>query len=173
MTIEFDSIMLDLALRNLDSERERFKDIDTKATGIITIMGILMTFVINFAVPVVHDKISIILFILTAFSFLVTIFISVWVIRIRMGPGLITTILINKLENEDTERQIGGIIGTLTKIGDELQSVCNDKAEDLRLAIYALFISIALLILYSLSLIYSNYAYMEFVELLHRLVHIY
>lgn len=170
---EFDVVMLDLALRNLDSEKNRFRDIDTKATGIITIMGILMTFVINFAMPVVHDKISIILFILTAFSFLVTIFISVWVIRIRMGPGLITTKLINKLENEDTERQIGGIIGTLAKIGEELQSVCNDKAEDLKLAIYALFTSVALLISYSLSLIYSNYTSLDLLELLHQLVYIY
>ncbi len=42
--VPFEDVLLDIAWKNLDSENNRFKDIDTKAIGIITITGILMTF---------------------------------------------------------------------------------------------------------------------------------
>ncbi len=143
---DFEDAMLDVAWKNLDNEEKRYKDIDAKAIGLITITGILMTFLMK---PVSPG--SKILFFLTAISFLATILLSVIVIRVRSAEGLSTTYLIEDFKEEKPERQIRGLIGTIAATERTLREVCNTKANELRCAVYALGLGVGLLILYALS----------------------
>jgi len=86
----------------------------------------------------------------TLLFFLLTIFFSILAIRLRKFDGLTTSILVNKLKDEDDERQIGGIIGTIAATEDDLCNISNDKAKKLRYAVYFLGFSIVLLIMNSL-----------------------
>lgn len=81
---DFDKAMLDLACKNIETEENRFKDIDTKAIGIITITGALMVFLGKPpAQPSASGNISYVFFALTGLSFLATIFLCILVIRTR------------------------------------------------------------------------------------------
>ena len=146
---DFEDALLDIAWKSLDSENSRFKDIDTKAIGIITIVGILMTFLSK---PAKLGCLSTTLFLLTAISFLITILICALVIRVRVLDILSTNYLIEDFKNEKPERQIRGLISTIAKAEGILRDRCNQKANELRHAVFALGISIVLLILYSLSI---------------------
>jgi len=145
---DFEDAMMDIAWKNYDSENKRFKDIDAKAIGVITITGILMTFLSK---TDNHSEISTALFILTSVSFLGTILFSVKTIKVRGSEALSTDYLIQDLKNENTMRQIRGMIATIAAAEDSQREVCNEKAGDLSCAVYGLGISIILLILYSLS----------------------
>lgn len=142
----FDDALLDVAWKSLDSHCNRFKDIDNKAIGIITISGILMTFL---AKPVDNRVISTVLFILTAVFFFITILLSVIVIRTRKYEALSTEELIKEFCDEDEKRQIRGIIGTIAETEKKMCEVSNAKARELKYAIYALSVSIVSLIFYS------------------------
>ena len=142
---DFDKALLDIGWKNLDIEYKRIKDLDTKATGIITITGILITFLIK---P--QDVVgNLILFKLALASFFITILLSIVVIRNRKYEGNSTLKLISELEDEDSERQIGGIIGRNAKTECDLCIIANDKAKELRWAIRFLAFSILLLIIHS------------------------
>lgn len=145
--IKFEDALLDIGWKNLDSENKRFKDIDAKAIGVITITGILMTFISRMDNP---SAMSTVLFILTLISFLGTILFSVKTIKVRGGEALSTDYLIQDLKNEKPERQIRGMIATIAAAENNQIKICNEKAEDLSYAVYGLGISIILLILYSL-----------------------
>ena len=108
----------------------RYKNIDNKAVGIISITGILMTFSV---------------------FFLVTIILSIMAMSVRQTEALSTKYLIENLKNESPERQIRGIIGTIAEAEADLRKVGNAKANWMRYSVYALGISVALLILYSLT----------------------
>ena len=140
--------MLDIAWKNLDSQRNRFKDIDTKAIGIITISGILMTFITK---SLNCEYAPMIFFILTSLAFLVTIILSVRVIRLRETDMISTNNLITQLREEDKERQIRGIIGTIAKVEKSLQTACDTKSNELQYSVYSLGCSVLFLTLYSLS----------------------
>ena len=145
---EFDDAMLDIAWKNLESQYNRFKDSDTKAIGIITISGILMTFITK---STNCGQASMVFFILTSLSFFATILLSVMVIRTREFGMVLTNNLLDELKGERKERQIRGIIGTIGAAEQNICIVSNTKAKNLKLAIYALSVSIVLLIFYSLS----------------------
>lgn len=145
---DFDDALLDTAWKNMDDENNRFKDIDAKAIGIITITGVLVTFL---AKPVNSRNITNIFFILTTLSFLVTILFSILVIRVRRVEALSTQYLIEDFKNEKPERQIKGLIGTIAKSHSDLRMACNKKAKDLIRAVYALGFSVISLIFYTIS----------------------
>ncbi len=147
--VEFEDALLDIAWKNLDGENNRFKDIDTKAIGIITITGILMTFL---AKPESAGNITSFLLILTALSFLITIFLSVSVIRIRRADALSTNYLIEDLKSMEPKLQIKGVIKTISNAEESLGEVCTSKAKELEYALFALGASIILLISYTLSI---------------------
>lgn len=146
--VEFEDALLDIAWKNLDSENNRFKDIDTKAIGIITITGILMTFLVK---PESTEDITSFLFILTAFSFLITILLSVRVIRIRRADALSTNYLIEDLKSMESNLQIKGVIKTIANAEESMGEVCTSKAKELEYVVFALGASIILLISYTLS----------------------
>jgi uncharacterized membrane protein YkgB len=148
---EFEDALLDIASKNIDSERNRFKDIDTKATAIITIVGVLITFL---AQQFASSSGNVFLFLLTSLSFLITILICVLVIRVKMGEFLSTELLIEDFKDVKKEDQIRGIIVTTAKVEKSLRDCCSQKANELRYAVYALGISIVLLILYSVVYVY-------------------
>ncbi len=144
---EFNDAMLDLAWNNLNSEHNRFKDIDTKAIGIITITGILMAFLTKSTFVGVTPSI----FILSiAVAFFITIFFSLRAVKIREIDALSSKILIDTFRNENPTRQIGGIIGTIAETEKDVRAVCNSKAVDLERAIFALGFGVAMLILYTI-----------------------
>ena len=145
--MEFEDAMIDVVWKKLDIENNRFKDIDTKAIGVITIIGILMTFL---AKPTDSGFITSTLFISTALIFLEAILLSVSVIRVRKGEGVSTKILISGLKKEKPENQIRGIISTIADAEDKLGDVCDNKAYELSLAVYTLGAGIISLIFYSL-----------------------
>lgn len=142
---DFDDAMLDIAWKNLEIEEKRYKDIDTKAIGLITISGILMTFLAK------STEGFNILFFLTALSFMATVLFSALVIRVRYSRSLSTKLLIQDFRNEAPERQIRGIIGTIAAAEDALSDICDRKANELRYSVFALCFSITFLIIYSLS----------------------
>ncbi|NJD52908.1 MAG: hypothetical protein FIB07_08590 [Candidatus Methanoperedens sp.] len=148
---DFEDALLIVACKNLESEANRFKDIDTKVLGIITITGILITFLMKSADS---GKISTIIFLLTALSFLVTILFCVFTIKTRYTEAVSTSNLVNDIKNREKEHQLKGIIDTIAVSENTLRMAANSKAKDLRHAIYALGFSVFLLILYSLSVFF-------------------
>lgn len=156
---DFEDAMLDIAWSNLDSENNRFKDIDTKAIGIITITGILITFLsrdlINTdTITTQFNGISTSLFLLTILSFFLTIVFSILALRVRQYDTLSSLNLINRLKNESPGNQIQGIIRNIADTEYDLRDVCNSKAEDLKHAIFTLGLGISFLIFYTFSLFY-------------------
>lgn len=145
---DFDDAMLDVAWNNLNFQYTRFKDIDTKAIGIITITGILITFLSK---PTGNGCLSNTLFIMTSLFFLITILLSVAAIALRKYEALSTNNLIAELSHEGEKRQIRGITGTMAKVEKEICDAANKKADILKFAIFSLGASIILLILYSIS----------------------
>ncbi len=146
---EFEDAMLDIGWKNLDSEYDFFKDMDTKAIGIITITGILITFLPK---PTVPNSISSLLFYLTTVSFMVTIFLCILVIRSRNVKGLLTKDIIEQLRDETPEKKIQRTIDTLSDLQDSLYNEgTKPKSKELKWAIRALGLSVFLLIIYSIS----------------------
>lgn len=144
---DFEDSMLDIAWKNLESENKRFKDIDAKAIGIITIIGILIAFL---GTPKLTGYISTIFFISTSILFLITIFFSVKTISVREAEAISTKYLIDDLFDKEVGHQIRGIITTIAATEDDVSEVCDNKAEDLTYAVYFLGSSIILLTLYVL-----------------------
>ena len=132
-----------------------FKDIDTKSIGIITITGILITFIsrdfINSECITLINCLKISLFASTLLTFLVTILFSVLALQVKGYEGLSTKLLKEDLKNEPPVNQIRGIINTISKTEDSMSKINNEKAENLKHAIITLGISISLLILHALS----------------------
>jgi len=147
---EFDEVLLDIGWKNLEAQEKKYSDIDTKAIGIITISGIIMTFVTKPTDD--YSCLSVTLFFFTSVAFLVTILSSIWVIRARKYKGLLTNNLISELGAEAESRQIGGIIGSIAQTQQNLCKTTRNKAIDLRHTVYFMGISIVLLIAYSLSI---------------------
>lgn len=143
----FDEMLLELSCKNLESHYNRFKDIDAKAIGIITITGILITFITK---PTTTECLTKTFFALTMISFFVTIALSVWVIRTRKYEAISTDNLIKELSDETKEKQISRLVGTIAATEKKMWEVSNNKAKDLRWSIYCLGFSIIMLIFYSL-----------------------
>ncbi len=144
---EFEDVLLDIGWKNLESHYNRFKDIDAKAIGVITITGILITFLTK---PATNDCLTKTLFILTMVSFLITIILSILVIRTRKYETVSTKNLIKELSEEKKEDQISRTVGTIADKEQEICDVANTKAKDLRWAIYGLGFSVIMLIFYSI-----------------------
>ncbi len=142
----FDEILLELGWKNIENHYNRFKDIDTKAIGVITITGILITFL---AKPVTADCLTKTFFILTMISFLITIALSVYVIRTRKYEAISTENLI-KLSEGEKEDQLSRTVGTIAATEKKICEVANSKAENLKWSIYSLGFSIVMLIFYSI-----------------------
>ena len=146
---DFEGALLDISRANLDAVAKKHSDIDSKAIGLITISGILISFLLGFGKP--NNWISTGFFILTALSFLVTALLSVIVLRPRKAHELSTKILIDELKDEKPENQVSRVIASAAKIEYELQGICNAKAIELSSAVRALGISVIVLILFTLS----------------------
>lgn len=150
---EFNDALLDIAWKNLDRQYNRFKDIDTKAIGIITISGILMAFIAKSG-DGEQISISAFFFMLTSLLFFITILLSICAIRTRQIDIASTNKLIEELKDASEERQIPSIIGSIAASEHNVCKVSNAKAKNLRFAIYAFGISIISMICYSLSTIF-------------------
>jgi hypothetical protein len=154
--IEFDEALLDISWKNLESEQKRFKDMDTKAIGIITVVGILMTFLSKsdnfFSKP--EKGLPGILFLLTTLFFLVTVLLCILVIRVKRLDILSTKLLIDGgIETENPGDKIKGLIGTIADAEKQRRDRSDQKAGTLKYAIFALGIGVISLILYSISMI--------------------
>ena len=146
---EFDKSLLDIGWKNLESQEKKYTELDTKAMGIISISGIIITFITKPATD--SSCFSISLYILTSLAFFTTILFSIWAIRTRKYKGLLTNNLIYELGTEPEERQIGGIIGSIAQTQENLYETTRRKVIDIRHTVYIFGISILLLIIYSLS----------------------
>lgn len=137
---EFDYKLLDIALNNYKEQYSRFKDIDTKAIGIITITGILITFLRT------SVCVQTIFHVIISISFLITILFCILAIRTRRYESLSVYKIINEISTEYNEENTKRIISTVAKSEKSICGVANEKAIMLRYAIYTLAISIILLI---------------------------
>ena len=146
----FEDALLDIAWNNLESEGTRYKDIDNKAIGIITITGILMTFIIGSGDAVQPSPPSPLL-VAASISFLVTIILSIMAMSVRRTDAVSTKFLIEDLNDKAPERQIRGTIATIAEAETGMRKVGNSKASWMRYSVYALGVSVALLILDSLA----------------------
>lgn len=143
--MEFEDALLEIGWKNLDKEDKRFRDIENKAFAVITISGILMTFLVRL------EGSSEALFMLTSLFFLVTVALSVLALWTRGYDTVSTRSLIEDLKDKEKKLQIRGIISTIAKSEESLRSLCDAKVKWLRLSVYGLSLSVALLILYSAS----------------------
>jgi len=144
---EFEGTLIEIAWKKLDSENNRFRDIDTKAIAIITITGVLITLIPKYDNMGGFQKI---LLILTAVSFFTTIFLCILVLRTRKSEVISIKYLIEDFKNENKENQIRGLISTIAESERSLCKVCNNKANELNYAVIEFGISVILLVLYSL-----------------------
>lgn len=128
---DFEDALLDIAWKNLDAENQRYKDIDTKATGIITICALLVSILVGFR----GEGGSSLLFILTVIAFLITVFLSVIAIRTRYAKALSTNKLIDKILQETDGHPKRIMIGTIANTEHKLREVCNKKADELTYSI--------------------------------------
>ncbi|MFZ3168152.1 MAG: hypothetical protein WA130_11105 [Candidatus Methanoperedens sp.] len=144
--IEFNDAMLDVSQNIFDTENKRHEAIDTKAIGIISIAGILITFLIGFVKIEDYREV----FFLTVFSFLISVIFSIWVLIPRKTHLLLFNELIDKYEGTSQEIQITGIAATIWKTGKVLRKVCNTKATLLFISIIFLGTGVILLIILSL-----------------------
>ena len=147
----FEDALLDIAWNNLESEGTRYKDIDNKAIGVITITGILMTFIIGSGDAVQPSPPPSPLLVVASISFLVTIILSIMAMSVRRTDAVSTKFLIEDLNDKAPERQIRGTIATIAEAETGMRKVGNSKASWMRYSVYALGVSVALLILDSLA----------------------
>ena len=148
---DFEDKLLEVSWNNLNIENKRFKDIDTKAISIITICGILTTLLINFGIS--DNTLSQAIFILTALSFLVTVILSISIIKPREVKSLSTKILIDFFKDKPLEEQVTGIIATAADAEDVLMDTNDLKAQELNKSVKLLGVSVILLIVYSLTIL--------------------
>lgn len=153
---DFEDAMLDIAWKNFENEDRRFKDIDNKSIGIITITGIFITFLsrdfISSKELIQELNCIVYLFMIIMLFFFCAILFSVLALRVRGYDGLSTKNLIERLKNEPPANQIRGIINTIAETERDLRKLSNGKAENLSYAIIALGVSITLLIVYTFAL---------------------
>ena len=148
---DFEDALLEVSWNNLNIENKRFKDIDTKAISIITICGILTTLLINFGIS--DNTLSQIIFILTDLSFLLTVILSISIIKPRKVKSLSTKTLIDFFKDKAPETQITGIIATAAEAEDLLMDINDLKAQELNKSVTLLGVSVILMIVYSLTIL--------------------
>lgn len=149
---DFKDSMLEISQNNLNRYYQLYKDLDNKAIGLITITGILITFLSNFAK--LEYCLTKILFCFIVFFLFITMFFSILAIRTRLANVLSTNYLIEDFGSEtDSDTQIKGLIQTIGDAEDELDDVCSAKATEIQYAVYSLGISIIFIIFYTISIV--------------------
>lgn len=146
---EFDDVLLDSTRKNLDSQSSRFRDIDTKAIGIIALIGVLMTLLIK---PTNCDIKSIpyILYIITSISFSLSTMFCIGAIKIRQYEYLSTYNLVSLYQETDIKRQKRRMIRTIADIEEDICKKADNKVKWLKRSIYMLGVSIILYSIYSI-----------------------
>jgi hypothetical protein len=144
---KFEDCLLEITSKNIESEKKRLNDMDTKAIGIITIIGIVVVFISK---PENLGRLSATIYLITILSFLITILLCVLVLRVRDFNILETKYLVNDLRDENPETQIREIIDTSADVEASITDACKSKARQLRYAVFALGISMVFLIIYSI-----------------------
>ena len=140
---DFEDAMLDVSWNIFDTEMRRHEALDIKAIGIISIIGILTTFLIGF-VKVEGNNMFVFL---SVFCFTMAVIFSILVLIPRKTELLSISELIDKFEGTKQDIQITGIASTIWKTGRVLRSVCNKKAILLLISIIYLGAGVILLIL--------------------------
>ena len=143
---DFEDAMLDVSWNIFDTETKRHEALDTKAIGIISIAGILTTFLIGFVTIEEYKQIIL----LTVLSFMMAVIFSILVLIPQKTELLSFSKLIDKFEGSEQDIQITGIATTIWKTGRVLRNVCNKKAVLLLISIIFLGTGVILLILVSL-----------------------
>lgn len=146
---EFEATLLNISENNLNTISKKHNDIDTKAIGIITISGLLITFIMSSSTPIKGYVSSILLF-LTLVFFLITVFFCIVVLKPQKAHEPSTLKLIEQLKNENKDVQISRILQTHAEIEDELQDICSEKASELNKAVKLFGVSVILLIIFSI-----------------------
>lgn len=152
----FEEMMLQVSLKNLEMYNDLLRDVDSKAIAIATVTGVLAG-LLKGSENLINSgtKISWILFSLTIFSFLITAFLSILVIRVR-HKSIPTSKLLNKdfCEREEEKLKIQEIIRIIAEAEDSLNKTYEAKLHDLKLATITFLVSVIFLILYSSSLFF-------------------
>lgn len=141
---DFNDSLLEIVSKNIESEKKRLNDMDSKAIGIITIIGIIVIFISK---PENLGRLSATIYLITILLFLITILLCVAVLQVRQFNILVTKYLIEDFRDAEN---LKGIIDTSAEVEASLNKVCRSKAQYLRWAVHTLGISILFLIIYSI-----------------------
>ena len=139
---EFGDVMLEISQNIFDIENKRYEIIDNKAIAIITIVGILTTFLIGF---VSIENYKMILFPILG-SFAMSVVFSILVLFPTGAHFLNFNKLVDKYDGTPQNIQITGIAETIWKTSKSMRKACNTKA-------WLLFISLLFLVAGIISLI--------------------
>lgn len=138
---DFNDLLFELSLNNLNAANKKHSDIDLKALSIISICGILIGLMIGDSFSKFHDEmhpnnfVLKIIFATCVCLLIITIIVCTKVIHPRKTKSVSTFLITESLANENEERQIGMAISTIATNEEELQELCNSKANQLWIAI--------------------------------------
>ena len=154
--LSFEEIMLQVSLKNIEMYNDLLSDVDSKAIAIATVTGVLAG-LLKGSETLINSgtNISWILFSLTIFSFLITAFLSIFVIRVKHRNIPSSKLLIKDFcEKEEEKLNIQEIVRIIAEAEDSLKKTYETKLRDLKLATITFLVSIIFLILYSSSLFF-------------------
>jgi hypothetical protein len=163
---DFNDLLFEVSLYNLNAANKKHSDIDLKALTIITICGLLLGFMIGDSFSKLHDEVQTnfiltIFFSISVFSLFLTIYLCTQAIHPRESKEMSTS-SINKraheisisleaggLTNEVEERKIRMTIATIEKNEKKLQEICDCKAAQLLDATDAFIGSLFFIVVYA------------------------
>lgn len=152
--VDLTDLIIETSRKNLDNAEKRFRELDSKAIAIITVTGILISFLLGSNKFTNSLGITAkLLFLLTALSFLASIYYGVKTIRVRYIHFYPTDYFIENFkqsESTDDKIKIATVIEKYSETELELFNICREKGKDLEKSIYALGLSVSFLILYLL-----------------------
>ncbi|MCQ1534810.1 hypothetical protein FTO70_03710 [Methanosarcina sp. KYL-1] len=146
---DFEDAMLEVAWNNLDTVIKRFYSLDNKSAGIITISGIFFSLLEGIGNG--ENLISNVLFLVTGISFIVTIILAILALRTMEIGDVSTNNLLKELNNDDEKEKIMRIVATMGNAEDLWRERSTKKAAKIGMAIYALGLSVLLMIATILS----------------------
>lgn len=144
---DFEDALLEISWNNFSTENQRYKDMDTKAAGIITICGVLATLLIGFGSVDGITESNI--YFAAVFALLLAAAFAVYVLKPIEVDGFRTQNIIDDITKAKRGEHISGIIATVSKCESSLIEANNTKALRITLSVYSLAVAVMLILIYS------------------------
>lgn len=150
---EFEKTMLNIAWDNYEVEIKSRRDLDTKATLLVSTVGLLIALSIRFAsFEQVKSLILVYFFILGILSIMGAAVFGICSLGIRRYKIPDTWKIIKELKDKNVIEQIRGIVVTLSETQQDFIRINNKKAQYLKIGYIILLIGFVFLILSNLGM---------------------